>query len=44
MDDPSVALILEHPLEEASVFTAEALIEDVRRLSHDHVFVGARRR
>jgi hypothetical protein len=32
MDDPSAAPILDHPLGEASVFTAEALIEDVRRL------------
>jgi uridine phosphorylase len=32
MDDPSAAPILDHPLGEVSVFTAEALIEDVRRL------------
>ena len=32
MDDPSTAPILDHPLDEASVFTAEALIDDVRRL------------
>ena len=32
MDDSSAAPILDHPLGEASVFTAEALIEDVRRL------------
>jgi uridine phosphorylase len=32
MDDPSAAPILDHRLGEVSVFTAEALIEDVRRL------------
>jgi uridine phosphorylase len=32
MDDPSKAPILDHPLDEASAFTAEALIDDVRRL------------
>ena len=32
MNDLSAAPILDHPVEEASVFTAEALIEDVRRL------------
>jgi uridine phosphorylase len=32
MDDPSASPILDHPLGEPSVFTAEALIEDVRRL------------
>jgi uridine phosphorylase len=32
MDDPSAPPILGHPLGEASAFTAEALIEDVRRL------------
>jgi uridine phosphorylase len=32
MDDPSTAPILDHPLGEASAFTAQALIEDVRRL------------
>jgi len=32
MDDTSAAPILDHPLGEASAFTAEALIQDVRRL------------
>jgi uridine phosphorylase len=32
MDDPSATPILDHPLGEASVFTAEALIDDVRHL------------
>ncbi len=31
MDDPSASPILDHPLGEASAFTAEALIDDVRR-------------
>lgn len=32
MDDPSKPPILDHPVEEASAFTADALIDDVRRL------------
>jgi uridine phosphorylase len=32
MDDHSNAPVLDHPLDEASAFTAEALIDDVRRL------------
>jgi uridine phosphorylase len=32
MDDPSNAPILDHPVDDASAFTAKALIDDVRRL------------
>ena|ERR1035438_52875 len=32
MDDPSNPPILDHPVDEGSAFTAEALIDDVRRL------------
>jgi uridine phosphorylase len=32
MDDPSNSPILKHPVDDASAFTAEALIDDVRRL------------